>query len=142
MKAYNTKIEQSLILEKLKSDEFKAKAKELNLKTALIFGSVITDEFNEESDVDLAILSEEKLKLSKILNLELFLEDLLGREIDVVDLNSDNLDIFIKINILNTGKTIYTSDDDNALASLIDKVEWYYRENETFFSFRKRDLLS
>lgn len=28
------------------------------LKTALIFGSVITDEFNEESDVDLAILSD------------------------------------------------------------------------------------
>ena len=142
MEAYNAKTEQSLILEKLKSDEFKAKAKELNLNTALIFGSVITDEFNEESDVDLAILSEEKLKLSKILNLELFLEDLLGREIDVVDLNSDNLDIFIKINILNTGQTIYTSDEDNALACLIDKVEWYYRENETFFRFRKRDLLS
>ena len=100
------------ILDKLKSKELKNYLSKLDINNALVFGSIITDNFNEESDVDIAILGTSKLTIKEILKIELFLEDLLERNIDVIDLNSDNLDIFIKIDILNDGKSIYTTDNN------------------------------
>lgn len=135
----NSQIE---ILEKIKSKDLAKISKNYMIKNILVFGSVLTDDFNINSDVDIAILSDEKLKLNDILNLELFFEEILNRPIDVVDLNSTTLDLFIKINILNTGKVLYTSDNNKSLEELIDKLEWHYRENENFFYYRKRDLLS
>ncbi|GIM28807.1 hypothetical protein CPJCM30710_14730 [Clostridium polyendosporum] len=133
---------QLLILGKLKSDEFIKFIEGLKVNTVLIFGSTITDVFNEDSDVDIAVLSSEKLKLNDILNLELFLEEMLNRPIDVVDLNSTNLDLFVKITILNTAKVVYTNDNNKSLEEMIDRVEINYRENENFFYYRRLDLLS
>ncbi len=130
------------ILDKLKSKELKNYLSKLDINNALVFGSIITDNFNEESDVDIAILGTSKLTIKEILKLELFLEDLLERNIDVIDLNSDNLDIFIKIDILNDGKSIYTTDNNKFLEKFIEKVDWYYRENEYYFKCRRRELLS
>ena len=130
------------ILDKLKSKELKNYLSKLDINNALVFGSIITDNFNEESDVDIAILGTSKLTIKEILKLELFLEDLLERNIDVIDLNSDNLDIFIKIDILNDGKSIYTTDNNKFLEKFIGKVDWYYRENEYYFKCRRRELLS
>lgn len=135
----NSQIE---ILGKIKSKDLMEISKNYMIKNILVFGSVLTDDFNINSDVDIAILSDEKLKLNDILSLELFFEEILNRPIDVVDLNSTTLDLFIKINILNTGKVLYTSDNNKSLEELIDKLEWHYRENENFFYYRKRDLLS
>ena len=92
--------------------------------------------------MDITILGTSKLTIKEILKLELFLEDLLERNIDVIDLNSDNLDIFIKIDILNDGKSIYTTDNNKFLEKFIEKVDWYYRENEYYFKCRRRELLS
>ena len=130
------------ILDKLKSKELKNYLSKLDINNALVFGSIITDNFNEESDVDIAILGTSKLTIKEILKLELFLEDLLERNIDVIDLNSDNLDIFIKIDILNDGKSIYTTDNNKFLEKFIEKVDWSYRENEYYFKCRRRELLS
>jgi predicted nucleotidyltransferase len=130
------------IMEKLKSDEFTALACKMKIDSVLVFGSVLTEEFNENSDVDIAILSKAKLSLPHILNIELFLEELLNRPVDVVDINSDKLDIFIKISILNNGQCIYTSDDNVYLIKVIDETERYYRENENYFYYRRMDLLS
>lgn len=130
------------ILDKLKSKELKNYLSKLDINNALVFGSIITDNFNEESDVDIAILGTSKLTIKEILKLELFLEDLLERNIDVIDLNSDNLYIFIKIDILNDGKSIYTTDNNKFLEKFIEKVDWYYRENEYYFKCRRRELLS
>ena len=130
------------ILDKLKSKELKNYLSKLDINNAWVFGSIITDNFNEESDVDIAILGTSKLTIKEILKLELFLEDLLERNIDVIDLNSDNLDIFIKIDILNDGKSIYTTDNNKFLEKFIEKVDWYYRENEYYFKCRRRELLS
>ena len=130
------------ILDKLKSKELKNYLSKLDINNALVCGSIITDNFNEESDVDIAILGTSKLTIKEILKLELFLEDLLERNIDVIDLNSDNLDIFIKIDILNDGKSIYTTDNNKFLEKFIEKVDWYYRENEYYFKCRRRELLS
>lgn len=134
--------DRSSILLKLASNDFIDKMKELNIQEVLVFGSILTDNFNEESDVDIAILSAEKMPIKNVLNLEMFLEDLLNRAIDVVDLNNDKLDIFVKIDILNTGKSIFSADNGESLNSLINLVDIYYKENEYYFSCRKRDVLS
>ena len=134
--------EQLNIVNKLKCDEIKEYAGKLPINNILVFGSLITDEFNEESDVDIAIFGDEKLHIKEVLRLELFLEDLLERHIDVVDLRSETLDLFIKIDILNTGKSIYTTDNNESLERFIDELDWYYKENEHYFQCRKRDLIS
>lgn len=130
------------IIKKLNSEEFKTYVSNLAVRDVLLFGSTINGDFTEESDVDIAVLGASKLSISEILRFELFLEDLLQRRIDVVDLNSETLDIFIKIDILNTGKSIYTIDSNNYLNKFMDDVDWYYRENEHYFRCRRRDLLS
>ena len=134
--------EQLNIVNKLKCNEIKEYASKLPINNILVFGSLITDEFNEESDVDIAIFGDEKLHIKEVLRLELFLEDLLERHIDVVDLRSETLDLFIKIDILNTGKSIYTTDNNESLERFIDELDWYYKENEHYFQCRKRDLIS
>lgn len=130
------------IIKKLNSEEFKTYVSNLAVRDVLLFGSTINGDFTEESDVDIAVLGASKLSISEILRFELFLEDLLQHKIDVVDLNSETLDIFIKIDILNTGKSIYTIDSNNYLNKFMDDVDWYYRENEHYFRCRRRDLLS
>ena len=134
--------EQLNIVNKLKCNEIKEYASKLPINNILVFGSLITDEFNEESDVDIAILGDTKFHIKDVLRLELFFEDLLERPIDVVDLRSETLDLFIKIDILNTGKSIYTTDNNESLERFIDELDWYYKENEHYFQCRKRDLIS
>lgn len=50
----------SAILQKLKSDELLQYLNKLSLNNMLVFGSLITEDFNENSDVDIAILGKEK----------------------------------------------------------------------------------
>lgn len=87
------------------------------------------------------MISHEKIDFDIILDMELYFEKLLKREIDLIDLKSDNLDLFVKINILNTGSVIYSTDNNLELEILKNKVDKLYKENENFMYFRKRDLL-
>lgn len=116
-------------------------AKQYDLINIILFGSFLTDEFHEASDIDIAVLGEEPLDLTQLLNLELAFEKHFNRSIDVVDLKGKNTDLFVKINILNTGKSVYSIDDNKSLEAFIEEVENYYRLNETYFYFRKRDAL-
>ena len=112
------------------------------LTSMIVFGSIITDEFTIESDVDLAIIGDASIKLDTILDLELFFENLLNREIDILDLRSSNLDLFVKINVLNNGEVIYSTDDNKNFNIFYDETDRIYRENENFIYFRKVDVLS
>lgn len=129
------------ILRKLNSEEFINYVSKLEFNTIILFGSINTEEFNEFSDVDIAVLSKEKVKLKKILEFEMFLENFLQRNIDVIDLKSENLDIFIKVEILNTGISIYTSDKNKLYNEFYNSVEIYYNENKHYFNIRRRDVL-
>lgn len=128
------------ILNKLKSEEFTGFIKRFDIINIAVFGSILTEEFNEESDVDIAVLGRGSFSLDDILEIELFLERFLEREIDVVDLKSKTLDIFVKISILNSCEIIYST-DNKVFEDFCDDVEWIYRENENFIHFRKVDVL-
>lgn len=133
---------QDVILNKLKDKKTAEVLNKFDINTAIVCGSVITDEFTDESDVDIAVIGNNKIKLDEILKLELFFEDYLGRAIDVVDINSDSLDFFVKVSMLNNSRVIYSQDNGMLLNKVIDELDWYYKENENFFMCRKRDLIS
>lgn len=130
------------IIEKLNSKEVTDIINKYNITTMIMFGSITNDEFDEESDIDLALLSSRAIELDNILEMELFFENLLNREIDILDLNSESLDLFVKISILNTGKVIYSADNEKSLNILYNETDKIYRENENFIYFRKVDVLS
>ena len=98
--------------------------------------------FSKESDIDIAIIGKDKIDLEEILEIELFLAKLLNKEIDVIDLKCENLYIFLKINVLNEGEIIYSNDDNYNLEKFKDETDKIYKENENFFWFRRKDVLS
>ncbi|WP_297427007.1 nucleotidyltransferase family protein [Clostridium sp.] len=130
------------IISLLKSKEAASIFNKYDIKNTITFGSINSDEFSEESDVDMAIIGNDKIKLECILELEKYFASLLNREIDVIDLRSDNLDLFMKIGILNNGKVIFTCDHNSSLEEFGEKLDRIYKENENFIYFRKKDVLS
>lgn len=130
------------IIEKLNSKKVIEFVNKYNITTMIMFGSVTNNEFNQESDVDLALLANKEIELDNILDIELFMQNLLNREIDILDLRSEVLDLFVKINILNNGKVIYSKDNGKSLDVLYNETDKIYKENENFMYFRKVDVLS
>lgn len=135
--------EKKLIMNKLKSEEMMNFLSKYDISSMLTFGSFNNKEnFTEESDIDIAIIGKHKIDLEEILEIELYLERELNREIDVIDLRSEELNIFIKIRVLNEGKIIYCNDNNNVLEEFKNETDRIYKENENFFWFRRKDVLS
>lgn len=134
--------EKKLIMSKLKSEEVINFFSKYNISSMLTFGSFNEDNFTEESDIDIAIIGKDKIDLEEILEIELYLERELNKEIDVIDLRSESLNLFIKINVLNKGKIIYCNDNNYILEKFKDEIDRIYKENENFFWFRRKDVLS
>lgn len=130
------------ILEKIFSKEVYDKLNSYDLCSVVLFGSIVTDEFNQYSDIDIAIIGKESYELDTILDLEMYFESLLKREIDVVDLKSSNLDFFVKVSILNSYREVFSVDNNLELNKYYNEIDKIYKENENFFHFRKVDLLS
>ena len=138
----NLEDEKKSIMDKLKSEEVVSFLNKYEISSMLTFGSLNNEEFSEDSDIDIAIIGKHKIDLDQILEFELFLERLLKREIDVVDLRSKSLTIFLKINVLNEGIIINSNDDNYNLEKFKDEIDRIYKENENFFWFRRKDVLS
>jgi predicted nucleotidyltransferase len=138
----NLEDEKKLIMDKLKSEEVISFLNKDNISTMLTFGSFNNDNFSEQSDIDIALIGKHKIDLEEILEIELFLGRLLKREIDVIDLKSRSLNLFLKINVLNDGIVIYSNDDNCNLEKLKDETDKIFKENENFFWFRRKDVLS
>jgi predicted nucleotidyltransferase len=134
--------EKKLIMGKLKSEEVVNFLNKYNISSMLTFGSFNNENFTQESDIDIAIIGKDKIDLEEILEIELFLAKLLNKEIDVIDLKSESLYIFLKINVLNDGEIIYSNDANYNLEIFKDEIDRIYKENENFFWFRRKDVLS
>ena len=115
--------------------------KKYNINTVILFGSVVTDRFEEYSDIDISILSEDTISINTIFSLEEFLESELGRDIDVVDLQCRTLETNIKVSILDNGIIVYNDDNYNLYNKVYMETERKYKENETFRYFRERDVI-
>ena len=142
MSKINIEDEKKLIMDKLKSEEVVNFLDKYDISSMLTFGSINNEDFSNESDIDIAIIGKHKIDLEEILEIELFLAKLLNKEIDVIDLKCENLYIFLKINVLNEGEIIYSNDDNYNLEEFKDETDKIYKENENFFWFRRKDVLS
>ena len=134
--------EKKLIMGKLKSEEATNFLNKYDISSMLTFGSLNNEDFTPDSDIDIAIIGKHKIDLEEILEIELFLAKLLNKEIDVIDLKSESLYIYLKINVLNEGEIIYTNDNNYNLEIFKEETDKIYKENENFFWFRRKDVLS
>ncbi len=96
-----------------------------------LFGSFVSGNVNEDSDIDIAILSEKKLSLEMQLHLAFVLGDALHRDVDLVELRYVNT--IFQEEILKTSKRIATYNK-----SVCDTYEDYiYCSAMDFREFRK-----
>lgn len=119
------------VLALVSSQEFKDIFLKHKIDNVIIFGSLSTDKFNEESDVDIAIIGTEKISPKLDLTLSLELEDFLGRSIDLIDINDEDIENIIKIEALNSDMIIMKNEKYD------EKYVYYdilFKENIEFWS--------
>ncbi|MFL0250858.1 type VII toxin-antitoxin system MntA family adenylyltransferase antitoxin [Clostridium neuense] len=82
-----------------------------NVKPTLIyiFGSAARNELREDSDIDIAYLSDVALSNYEIFILANDIADIVKRDVDLIDLNKAST--VFKAQIVGNGKVIYCSDD-------------------------------
>ena len=119
------------ILRLVKSNEFKEIFKRNNIENVIIFGSLTKDDFNEESDIDIAIIGENKISDTVDLNLTLELEDFLGRSIDLIDINDEEIENIIKIEALNSDMVIIK---DRIYEETYNYYDNLFRENIEYWN--------
>ena len=74
-----------------------------------IFGSTVKGRGREDSDIDIAILTDRQIDEYKLFILSQKLADVLKREVDLVDLREAST--VFRVQIIKTGKLIYNSDN-------------------------------
>lgn len=126
------------ILSIISSEQFKNIFLNKNIQNVIIFGSLSNDNFNEESDIDIAVIPDSEFTFNDEIDIESQLEDLLGREIDIININSDNVNVLIKFEALNSKLIVMKND---TLNTTIDYYENYYKENEEFWYFLDKAVL-
>ncbi len=96
-------------IEKIKIEQIQELCKTNKVKTLFAFGSVVREDFNENSDVDLVVDIDEKdpFKYADIyFNLKSKLEDILKRHVDLLEERAIK-NKFFKIELDNTKVMIY-----------------------------------
>jgi predicted nucleotidyltransferase len=75
-------MERENIIQLLKSQ--KRRLKKFGVRSISIFGSVARDKARKQSDIDLLVEFEKPVGLFEFARLKLYLEELLGRKVDLV----------------------------------------------------------
>lgn len=128
------------IISILKSDEMIERYKSENINSVILFGSIVRDDFEDYSDVDIAILSQSKIDLNHIMELEEIIRDILKREIDIIDLGNDEIDLRFKVSVYDNSMVIY-NDELDLYGRDYEKTDRIYKNNEEFRFFRERDVI-
>ena len=81
-----------------------------NIISAYIFGSFGTEDFNNRSDIDIAILTNKKNTYSECLIINSNLEDIIGIPIYLNDINS--LPEYIQVQVIMGNRQLFSKDDD------------------------------
>ncbi|MFD3155697.1 nucleotidyltransferase family protein [Haloimpatiens sp. FM7330] len=126
------------LLQIVRSDDFKIIFLKNNITNVIIFGSFIRDDFNLDSDIDIAIIGKNKLTFTKELELTQILEEKLKRNVDLIDINDENINNMIKIQALNSKFIIIK---DNLLDQAIEYYDRLYKENKEFWYIMDREAL-
>ena len=96
---------------------------EFNPIVIYLFGSAARNELRKDSDIDIALLTEEEIDPYKCFMKAQELADIFNRDVDLVNLNTSST--VFKAQVVGTGKNIYCSDDTKRM----------YFEMRTFKSY-------
>lgn len=107
---------------------------ELSPKLIYIFGSIVANRVRNDSDIDIAILTEKKIDEYQLYMVSQQLADELKREVDIVDLK-DASTIF-KAEIIKNGKLIYNSDNLGKMYYQLEVLRDY-----TFLNERRQEII-
>jgi len=83
--------------------------KYIDVELIYLFGSVITNRFNGESDIDIAIWSKEDILPKKFMELKFELIKKMGREIDLINLK--NTSLILTKEVIFKGRLIFKKDE-------------------------------
>ncbi|MEN6514861.1 MAG: nucleotidyltransferase domain-containing protein [Fervidobacterium sp.] len=112
---------------------------DLNIIALYIFGSYGTEEQDERSDIDFAVLYDRNVSLEEELELEVKISDIFQRDdIDVINLNKASINL--QHNVIYTGDLIYCSDEVK-LADFKEKVFNIYGDYGITLKFFHDDYL-
>lgn len=75
----------------------------------IVFGSAVAGRMRQDSDIDIAFLSNKSLDEYEVFIISQELSSLLGRDVDLIDLSKAST--VFKANILGSGKIIYFADE-------------------------------
>lgn len=128
----------NLILSIINSPNFKELFINRGITNVIIFGSLANGDFTPESDVDIAIISKSPITFNDELILTQKLEELLDRNIDLIDINDENINNLIKISALNSKFIVLK---DHLLDETILFYDNLYKENEEFWRILDREVL-
>lgn len=94
----------------LPMDEIAALCREYQVRELSLFGSVLRDDFREESDIDLLVLFEPEAEIGflELAGLQFALADLLERDVDLVP--KRGLKPVIRDEVLNSAQVIYAAE--------------------------------
>ncbi|MGB8645298.1 MAG: nucleotidyltransferase family protein [Anaerolineae bacterium] len=73
--------------------EHRAELTKLGAKSLAVFGSVARDQVREDSDVDVLVEFEQPPTFDHYMDLKFYIEDLLGRSVDLVPRNKLRIEI-------------------------------------------------
>jgi len=93
---------ESIIIDFLKNN--------INPYLIILFGSYVKGNFRNDSDIDIAFLSDNKFSNYEIFMFSQDLANILKHEIDLINLK--NASTVFKAQILGTGKVIYCTDEN------------------------------
>ncbi|WP_244350500.1 nucleotidyltransferase family protein [Thermostichus vulcanus] len=116
-KRRNQMIDQKMIYERLNLTPEKLTdfCKQHHILELSLFGSILRDDFKPDSDIDMLVVFDRSanphLSLMDLVGMEYQLEDMIGREVDLIEKRSivDSDNWIRRKNILNTAQIIYAS---------------------------------
>lgn len=78
-----------------------------------LFGSSVTENFRDDSDVDIAFLSDNSISEYEVFILAQEIADVLNREVDLINLS--NSSTVFKAQVVGKGKVIYCTDNNRRM---------------------------
>jgi predicted nucleotidyltransferase len=130
--------DKELILSVVNNPKFRDLFINKGITNVIIFGSLANGDFTQESDVDIAIISKDPITFNDELILTQKLEELLDRNIDLIDINDENINNLIKISALNSKFIVLK---DHLLDETILFYDNLYKDNEEFWRILDREVL-
>ncbi len=94
----------------------------------VLFGSVLKESLRSDSDIDIAFLSDYTYSSYEIFMISQGLADLLGIDVDLIDLARAST--VFQMQIVNTGKVIYCTNENKRMLFELTTFKKYIKLNE------------